>query len=86
MTTGVERRTIVFMTKSTRTKALRLVAATALSLSILGAGATYALAGERRGVHNEAGTIYSDVGTSYGAYDFSGSREEELPVWDGKLS
>lgn len=78
--------TMDHMTNTTNTRTLRIIAAAALSLSIVGAGATYAFASENRSGHTKAGTIYSDVGINYGAYDFSGSKEEELPVWDGKLS
>lgn len=82
------RRTIDGMKKSVSTRAIRIIAAAALSISVLSAGATYAFTHDSRGGRHVAspGTIYSDVGTSYGSYDFSGSREEELPVWDGKLS
>ncbi len=80
------RRTMDPMNRVANIRTFRIIAAAALSLSILGAGATYALASDTRTGHTVAGTIYNDVGTNYGAYDFSGSREEELPVWDGKLS
>ncbi|WP_143342286.1 hypothetical protein [Corynebacterium sp. HMSC074C01] len=80
------RRTMDPMNKRKNIRALKIIAAAAFSFTILGAGATYAFAGDSRGVRNVAGTIYSDVGTTYGAYDFSGSREEELPLWDGNLS
>lgn len=81
------RRTMDGMKKSVNARALRIIAAAALSISILGAGATYAFANDGHRGHYvaSAGTIYSDVGTDYGSYDFGGSREEELPVWDGKL-
>lgn len=86
VTRHYHRRTMDPMNKVTNIRTFRIIAAAALSLSILGAGATYALASDNRTGHAIAGTIYSDVGTNYGAYDFSGSGEEELPVWDGKLS
>lgn len=88
VTTFNLRRTIDGMKKSVNTRAIRIIAAAALSISVLSAGATYAFTHDSRGGRHVAspGTIYSDVGTSYGSYDFSGSREEELPVWDGKLS
>ncbi len=88
VTTFNLRRTMDGMKKSVNTRAIRIIAAAALSISVLGAGATYAFTNDSRGGRHVAspGTIYSDVGTSYGSYDFSGSRGEELPVWDGKLS
>ena len=75
------------MTNSKRNKTLQIVAAAALSLTFLGAGASYAMAFDARGSKSvaEAGTIYSDVGTSYGSYDFSGSTEREVPVWEGEI-
>ena len=80
-------RTMVFMTNTKRNKTLQIVAAAALSLTALGAGASYAMAADTRGTKTvaQAGTIYSDVGTSYGSYDFSGSTERELPVWEGEI-
>lgn len=86
MTAHNQPSTMDHMNNSTNTRTLRIIGAAALSLSIVGAGATYAFASDNRTGHTKAGTIYSDVGTNYGAYDFSGSKEEELPVWDGKLS
>lgn len=75
------------MTNIKRNTALQLVAAAALSITVLGAGATYARSIDSRGNSTiaEAGTIYSDVGTSYGSYDFSGSPMEELPIWEGEI-
>ena len=80
-------RTMVFMTNRQRNKTLQIVAAAALSLTVLGAGASYAMAVDPRGAKTaaQAGTIYSDVGTSYGSYDFSGSTEREVPVWKGEI-
>lgn len=78
---------MVFMTNRQRTKTLQIVAAAALSLTGLGTGASYAMAVDPRGAKTvaQAGTIYSDVGTSYGSYDFSGSTEREVPVWKGEI-
>ena len=78
---------MVCMTNSKLNKTLQIVAAAALSLTALGAGASYAMAFDTRGPKSvaEAGTIYSDVGTSYGSYDFSGSTEREVPVWKGEI-
>ena len=48
-------------------QALPIVAAAALSLTVLGAGATFARTVETRVAdREEAGTIYSDLGTAYG--------------------
>ena len=78
---------MVSMANNKRNTTLHLVAAAALSLTVLGAGASYARSLDTRGTNTvaEAGTIYSDVGTSYGSYDFSGSPKEGLPVWEGAI-
>ncbi|WP_408929811.1 hypothetical protein ACKFR8_08790 [Corynebacterium axilliensis] len=65
-------------------QALPIVTAAALSLTVLGAGATFARTVETRVADRaEAGTIYSDLGTAYGSYDYSGRSASDLPVWNG---
>lgn len=65
-------------------QALPIVAVAALSLTVIGAGATFARTTEpRAAARAEAGTIYSDLGTAFGSYDYSGKSASDLPVWNG---
>ena len=65
-------------------QALPIVAVAALSLTVLGAGATFARTTEpRAAARAEAGTIYSDLGPAFGSYDYSGKSASDLPVWNG---
>ena len=65
-------------------QALPIVAVAALSPTVLGAGATFARTTEpRAAARAEAGTIYSDLGTAFGSYDYSGKSASDLPVWNG---